>query len=80
MYVSPLQRAYKTAAIITDVLGIRKPEVLEDLIERDFGIMTGKSQDKIQELCSPDILQTDTVCYFLNPEGAETFSKWLYFQ
>lgn len=75
VYASPLQRAYKTAEIITDVLSIKKPEVLEDLIERDFGVMTGKAQNTIQELCSPDILQTSTVCYFLNPEGAETFPE-----
>ena len=75
VYSSPLQRAYKTAEIITDALGIKKPEVLKELIERDFGVMTGKSQDLIEELCSPNILQTNTVCYFLNPEGAETFPQ-----
>ncbi|KKP43246.1 MAG: hypothetical protein A2639_02975 [Candidatus Staskawiczbacteria bacterium RIFCSPHIGHO2_01_FULL_34_27] len=75
IYASPLQRAYKTAEIITDTLGISKPEIMEDLIERDFGIMMGESQSAIEELCSPDILQTDTVCYFLNPKGAETFPE-----
>ncbi|OGZ67451.1 MAG: hypothetical protein A3D35_00485 [Candidatus Staskawiczbacteria bacterium RIFCSPHIGHO2_02_FULL_34_9] len=75
VYASSLQRAYKTAEIITDALGIKKPEVLKELIERDFGVMTGKSQDLIEELCSPNILQTNTVCYFLNPEGAETFPQ-----
>jgi broad specificity phosphatase PhoE len=75
VYSSPLQRAYKTAEIITDTLGINKPEVLEDLIERDFGIMTGKLQSTIKDVCAPDIMQTDTICYFLSPEGAETFPQ-----
>ena len=73
VYSSPLTRAYKTAQIITDVLAIDPPEIVGDLIERDFGIMTGKPQDKVEELCSPDILKTDTVTYFLKPSGAETF-------
>ncbi len=75
IYSSPLQRAYKTAEIIADTLGIAKPEVLPDLIERDFGIMTGKPQSTIRDVCAPDIMQTDTICYFLSPEGAETFPQ-----
>lgn len=75
VYSSPLQRAYKTAEIIADVIDIDKPEKLHDLIERDFGIMTGKGIAQIEELCSPEILKTDTVTYFLSPEGAETFPQ-----
>lgn len=75
VYTSPLQRAYKTAEIITDTLEIKKPEVLRDLIERDFGVMTGQKQSSIKEMCSPDIFQSDTICYFLTPEGAETFPQ-----
>lgn len=73
VYSSPLKRACKTAEIITDTLEIEKPEILPDLIERDFGIMTGQPQSKIKEMCSPDIIQSDTITYFLSPEGAETF-------
>ena len=75
IYSSPLQRAYKTAETIADTLNIDKPEKLQDLIERDFGIMTGKSHAEIEELCSPQILKTDTINYFLSPEGAETFPQ-----
>jgi broad specificity phosphatase PhoE len=77
VYVSPLRRAYKTAEIITDTLGLPKPEVMLELIERDFGVMTGKKQSQVATLCSPDILKTDTITYFLNPEGAETFPQLL---
>lgn len=37
VYASPLQRAYKTAETVTDMLGIPKSIVVDDLIERDFG-------------------------------------------
>jgi len=73
IYSSPLKRAYQTAEIIADTLGVAKPEILEDLIERDFGIMTGQSHVSIETLCAPNILKTDTVTYFLSPDGAETF-------
>ncbi len=77
IYTSPLLRAYRTAEIIADSLGAEKPEVLPLLIERDFGIMTGKPLGQIEELCSPDIIKTDTVTYFLSPKGAETFPELL---
>lgn len=73
VYSSPLQRAYKTAEIITDTLGIEKPVKMETLIERNFGEMTGQSNKNIKERCAPDILETETVTYFLSPKGAETF-------
>jgi len=73
VYSSPLRRGYKTAEIITNILHIKKPKILRTLIERDFGIMTGKPQKMIKKLCSPDILKTNKICYFLNPKGAETF-------
>jgi broad specificity phosphatase PhoE len=75
VYSSPLGRAYTTAETITDALGITKPIVMENLIERDFGIMTGKLAKDISTLCAPDIIQTDTICYFLSPDGAETFPQ-----
>jgi probable phosphoglycerate mutase len=75
IYSSPLQRAYQTAKTISDCLQNDSPEKIDLLIERDFGIMTGKPTKDIVELCSPDILQTDTITYFLSPEGAETFPQ-----
>ena len=77
IYSSPLQRAYKTAEVISEAVEAEKPEILDGLIERDFGVMTGQLQSKIKEMCSPDIVQSDTICYFLNPEGAETFPQLL---
>lgn len=77
IYSSPLQRAYRTAEIIADMLGNSKPEVLPGLIERNFGVMTGQPQTSITERCAPDIIQSPTITYFLSPEGAETFPQLL---
>lgn len=75
VYGSPLDRAYNTAEAIADILNLEKPQKLDLLIERDFGIMTGVSRDKILEMCSPNILKAEVVTYFLSPEGAETFPQ-----
>lgn len=77
IYSSPLIRARQTAEIIASRLKIQDIKILEDLIERDFGVMTGKPVNKIEELCGDDLLITPQVKYFLNPEGAETFDQLL---
>lgn len=73
VYSSPLKRAYRTAEIICKDIGMSKLEIENDLIERDFGNMTGEPISKIEELCTPNIIKTDTITYFLSPEGSETF-------
>ena len=74
---SPLSRALKTAQIIATINDLPEPKVDDELIERDFGNMTGLEQSRIEELCAPDIIKTDTITYFLSPEGAETFPDLL---
>lgn len=75
IYASPLSRAFRTAQIISEGIKGPKPEVEPLLIERDFGVMTGKETTRITELCAPDIIQGDPITYFLSPEGAETFPQ-----
>ena len=75
VFSSPLSRSYKTAEVVTDSLGLAKPGKLDLLIERDFGIMTGKLTQDIELQCAPDIIKTETITYFLSPEGAETFPQ-----
>ena len=75
VYSSPLKRAYVTATQITEALNLPAPEVLPLLIERDFGVMTGKKKTDIEKLCSPDIIKTETINYFLDVEGAESFPQ-----
>lgn len=77
VYTSPLQRAHKTAEIVCGTLGLSLLAVFDALIERDFGIMTGKSVHDIEKLCAPDIVKTEIITYFLSPEGAETFPDLL---
>ena len=51
-----------------------KVQILNDLIERDFGCMTGQPTSSIVEQCGMDhILATEKINYFLDPAGAETF-------
>ena len=76
-YASPLKRAQETATVITKELKLKKAKVLAGLIERDFGIMTGKPYSDIIPLCAPRLVLTAGVNYFLNPYGAETFPQLL---
>ena len=76
IYCSPLKRAHETAIIVRDILGIEiEPIILPELIERDFGVMTGVPINEVESRCSPNIVKTDTITYFLNPERAETFPQ-----
>jgi len=77
IYSSPLERTRQTAEIISDILSLNKPESLDLLIERDFGIMTGRSMSEIETMCTPDIIKANLVTYFLSPEGSETFPQLL---
>jgi len=72
IYTSPLKRVYETARIIGTVLGIDKIIADEHLIEREFGILTGKPVSDIPKYANK-ILVTDRVNYFLEVEGAEDF-------
>lgn len=73
VYSSPLSRAFDTAKIVHEIVNTPIPQKEELLIERDFGVMTGKKISEIETLCSPDIIKTENTTYFLNPNRAETF-------
>ncbi|MEK7614209.1 MAG: histidine phosphatase family protein [Patescibacteria group bacterium] len=76
IYASPLKRAYETARIIAAGLGIDEVIANERLMEREFGILTGKPVSDIPKY-SEKILSTEKVNYFLEAEGAENFSTLL---
>jgi broad specificity phosphatase PhoE len=78
IYHSPLRRTQQTALSIAEALeGSSLPLVaVSDLIERDFGIMTGKGKAAIPGTCS-DILRTERIDYFLSGEGVESFPQVL---
>ena len=71
VYSSPLLRAYNTAKVVTEALNLEKPTIMKDLVERDFGVMTGKAVKDIEDLCAPNIIKANPIVYFLSPEGAE---------
>ncbi len=73
IYSSPLLRALQTAEIIAKAVGIKDVLIENDLIERDYGVLTGKMRSQIPKY-STDNVEVDGVVYFLNAPKAETFS------
>lgn len=76
IYASPLKRAYETARIIATELRVDEVIADEHLIERNFGVLTGKPVSDILKYTGK-ILATDRVNYFLEVEGAEDFPTLL---
>lgn len=71
---SPLQRAYQTGSIVANILNLPQPEKIDDLIERDFWVLTGEKIADVEKLVWTDcVLKGEKVPYFLDAEGAETF-------
>ncbi|MFA6524642.1 MAG: histidine phosphatase family protein [Patescibacteria group bacterium] len=75
IYSSPLRRALHTAELIAEEASGPEPIVMEDLIERDFGVMTGLPHSSIIPMCSPDVIISEYVDYFLSPKNGETFPQ-----
>ncbi|MFA4871942.1 MAG: histidine phosphatase family protein [Patescibacteria group bacterium] len=72
IYSSPLKRALETARIMARALGVKKIIVNNDLRERDFGVLTGKSLADIPKY-SKNNLPIDGTLYFLDVKKAESF-------
>lgn len=72
IYSSPLNRALETAQIIAEKLRVKQVKINNNLVERDFGILTGKPIQNISKYAM-EILSIDKVNYFLNTDGAEEF-------
>ncbi|MFH0892105.1 MAG: histidine phosphatase family protein [Candidatus Falkowbacteria bacterium] len=70
---SPLQRCGQTARIIAEKI---KSEIHREdaLIERDFGVLTGKSKKDII-IYARRTVQIGDITYFLNAPGCETFPR-----
>jgi len=76
IYSSPLKRAYETAQIIALKSIIEPVIIVPDLIERDFGNMTGKPVADILKYSS-NYIRSDKVIHFLDAEGAESMADVL---
>jgi probable phosphoglycerate mutase len=72
IYASPLLRAYETAQIIAKEIGVDEVLADNDLMERKFGVLTGKPVADIGKYTNK-ILAADKVNYFLEGEGSEDF-------
>lgn len=72
IYSSPLKRAYETARIIAQELGI--DEIIADahLVERDFGILTGKLIKDIPKYATKT-MQGHSFLFLTETEGSEEF-------
>ena len=70
---SPLQRARHTADAIAASYEL-PVRVLDSLIERDFGILSGRPMEEIDRFAGAT-LKTEKVNYFLTADGAETFDE-----
>lgn len=76
IYTSPLIRAKKTAEIIAKKTNSPKPIIVNLLIERDFGILTGKTHSDIPKLCTKTLFASVTgFHYMLSAPKLETFPK-----
>ena len=76
VYSSPLRRAKQTALVVAKMTGSPPPDTMPELIERDFGILTGKSYKDIPKLAT-EVLGGEKINYFLAVEGSETFPQAL---
>jgi probable phosphoglycerate mutase len=71
-YCSPLKRCIETAEEICQQLGLPAAEIMADLIERDFGMFTGRPAADISILAE-NMITSDGINYFLTGEGVEEF-------
>ena len=78
VYSSPLSRAHETAKIVCKSLSIKSsPVVLPELIERDFGLGTGRPIREVVKEAGASVIKTDVVTYVIDFEGGESFPRLL---
>jgi broad specificity phosphatase PhoE len=73
VYTSPLRRSRQTADIIAAHLGIQDIREDSDLIEREYGILTGVSVSEIRQIATR-VLLIDQFQHVLEAPGVETYS------
>jgi broad specificity phosphatase PhoE len=71
---SPLKRTFQTATIIASVSGTTEMFSEPMLIERDFGILTGKKVEDIKKY-SRRIVSYNGIEFFCDGEGVESFEN-----
>lgn len=76
IYSSPLKRAYDTARSIADKLGIKDITTDARLMERDFGVLSGRPYEDIPKYAGK-LVEVNGMKYFDQVEGAEDFPSLL---
>ena len=76
-YSSPLKRAKQTAEIIKEI--IKKPpiKIYPLLMERNFGVLTGKKETEINRYARHFLAADDGSVHFWGVEGEESFPELL---
>jgi len=74
VYSSPLQRATQTASIIAERLGVAEIDVESDLIERDYGVLTGRPVADIP-LHASNIFVLNDFRYVIDSPGVEDYTR-----
>jgi broad specificity phosphatase PhoE len=72
-YTSPLIRARQTASIISNLLGIEEAQVDSDLIERDYGTLTGRPAAEIP-VHATRIIEAYGFKYVIEAPGLESYA------
>jgi len=72
IYSSPLKRAFQTAKIIADYFN-KNVEIKQELRERDFGTLSGKTWKEIDDMVGTHISEDDVnLAYDYSQYGGET--------
>ena len=74
IYTSPLRRASQTASIISERLGVEELRVESDLIERDYGVLTGRSPAEIPVHARETFVSND-FRYVIDSPGVEDYTR-----
>jgi probable phosphoglycerate mutase len=74
VYTSPLKRAGQTAAIISERLSISELRIDAELIERDYGILTGRPASDISAIAKKTYMSKGFQ-YVIEADGAEGYPQ-----
>jgi broad specificity phosphatase PhoE len=76
IYTSPLLRAHTTAQEIAKEIGLAEPTVLDDLIELDTGVLSGRNVEQLRHE-DPELFETFRVHSWERVPGAESAASLL---
>jgi broad specificity phosphatase PhoE len=72
IYASPLRRAQQTAEIVAQHLGIQEIRLDPDLIERDYGSLTGVPASAIEQIATR-VVVVDRFRYVIEAPAVESY-------